>query len=106
MTDVLPVQRSLQEEVMSTRLTDVLITLSNDPFLAEEFKKNPSCVVGSTEISDDEKQLLIDGNPEKIDTYLAAAKKKKKTKAQPQNKVVKSPAQPQNRKTLTDLPEF
>lgn len=104
MTDVLSIQRSLQEEVMSTRLTDVLITLSNDPFLAEEFKTNPSCLVGSTEISDDEKQLLIDGNPERIDTYLAAAKKKKK--AQPQNKKKGTVTKPQNRKTLTDLPEF
>jgi hypothetical protein len=49
-------------------------------------------------------QLLIDRNPDHIDTYLAAGKKK----AQPQNKIKKpsKPAQPQNRKTLIDLPEF
>ncbi len=79
---------------MSTRLIDVLIDLSQDPFKCEEFRNNPHRVLEGFDTAEEETALLIDGDTEAIGMYLAAKKKKKTPPAK--KKKTKKPAKKKN----------
>src|SRR5262245_32398095 len=100
---LISLHRSTSGDSMSTSVVDFLIELSQDPFRAEQFKTDPSSVIGSATIGREEIEALISADPSKIDGYLAVAKKK--TKKKPGPKKPNPSAEPSNRKTLIDWPE-
>ena len=78
---------------MSTRIVDLLLDLSQDPFKAEQFRNDPESIIRQTNLDPSEGALLIDADTEAIGAYLAAAKKKKtaKKKKPNGNKVLRIP---------------
>jgi hypothetical protein len=58
---------------MSTRIEDVMIELSKDPYLAMQFAENPAMVSGLT---DDEMGIVIRGDRQDLDRTLHMTKSK------------------------------
>jgi hypothetical protein len=66
-----------QEKFMSTRVSDLLIELSQNPFRCEEIKKAAQQVLEGAQLDPPESAVLLSGN---IEMYLAGKKKKGKGK--------------------------
>ena len=58
---------------MSTRIEDVMIELSKDPYQAMQFAENPEALSGLT---DDERGILIRGDRQELDRTLHMEKAK------------------------------
>ena len=81
---------------MSSRVADLLIDLSKDPFKCEEFRTDPERFVGNGHFDETERAVLIAANEEAIVLHLAAKKGTKKKGTKKNNKVLR---------TITDFPE-
>jgi hypothetical protein len=71
---------------MSTRIADLMIELSKDPYRAVQFTQNPEVVQG---LSDGEIDVLIRGDRDELDRTLHMTKSKddvQKTKKKPTKK--------------------
>ena len=55
---------------MSDRVARFLVSLSQDPFLTEEFAREPDLVLVGTDLTEEDKTVLRSGDPAAIRSYV------------------------------------
>lgn len=55
---------------MSHRVARFLVSLSEDPFLTEEYAREPDLVLVGTDLTEEDKKVLRSGDPAAIRSYV------------------------------------
>ena len=55
---------------MSDRVARFLVSLSQDPFLTEEFAREPDLVLAGADLTEEDKKVLRSGDPAAIRSYV------------------------------------